>query len=391
MRTVTDDERRARLGRRHHLAAPAATVEAVASAMVGLHASDPATPFLSTAARMRAFKATALETALYDDRSLVRMLGMRRTLFVVPRDLAAVIEEACTKALGPPQRRRLAGWIESQGVSEDASAWVDDVCTRTLAALEARGEATAIELSADVPELATKLSFGEGKTWGGEVGVSTRILFLLAAEGAVVRGRPRGSWISSQYRWALTDRWLGAPLASIPYATASGELLARWLRAFGPGTRADIRWWTGWTERQTALALDAIAVEQVALEDGSDAFVLAEELPRVRRPTPWAALLPALDPTTMGWKQRGWYLGEHAGDLFDRNGNAGPTVWADGRVVGGWAQRPDGRIAVELLAAVDGPTAGRIEQRRRALERWFGAIRLTPRFRTPLERSLLDP
>jgi hypothetical protein len=357
--------------------------------MIGLHASDPVTPFLSAAARVRGFTPADLESALYEERSLVRILGMRRTLFIVPTDLTAVIEESCTKALGPPQRRRLISWIEEQRLAQDAAAWVDDVCARTLAALEARGEATAVELSADVPELTLKLIFGEGKKWGGEVGVSTRILFLLAAQGAIVRGRPRGSWISSQYRWAPTDRWLGAALEPIELATASGALLRRWLHAFGPATHVDIRWWTGWTQRQTALALDAIAVEQVELEDGTSGFLLAEDLRTVRAPKPWAALLPGLDPTTMGWKQREWYLGAHAPMLFDRNGNAGPTVWADGRVIGGWAQRPDGRIAVELLEAIDEATAARVEERRLALERWFGDVRLTPRFRTPLERSLL--
>jgi hypothetical protein len=389
MRTVTDDERRARLGRRHLLATPARSVEAAANALVGLHASDPATPFLSAMARVGGFTPSDLEAALYEERSLVRMLGMRRTLFVVPRDLAAVVESSCTQALGAPERRRLIGWIEAQGIAEDGQAWVGDVCARTLAALEARGEATAVELSADVPELTAKLTFGEGKTWGGQVGISTRILFLLAAEGSIVRGRPRGSWISSQYRWAPTDRWLGAPLERLPHATASGELLARWLRAFGPATRADIRWWTGWTERQTALALDVIAVEQVALDDDAEGYLLADDLRPVRAPAPWVALLPGLDPTTMGWKQRRWYLGDHADALFDRNGNAGPTVWAGGRVIGGWAQRPDGTVAVELLETVDAATATRVAERQQALERWFGEVRLTPRFRTPLERSLL--
>jgi hypothetical protein len=65
-------------------------------------------------------------------------------------------------------------------------------------------------------------------------------------------------------------------------------------------------------------------------------------------PDDWVALLPALDPTVMGWKERDWYLGGHAGDLFDRNGNAGPTVLHNGKVVGGWAQRPDGEVVYEL-------------------------------------------
>ena len=44
----------------------------------------------------------------------------------------------------------------------------------------------------------------------------------------------------------------------------------------------------------------------------------------------------------MGWKLRDWYLPAAAADAFDRNGNAGPTLWVDGRVVGAWAQAPDG-------------------------------------------------
>ena len=70
---------------------------------------------------------------------------------------------------------------------------------------------------------------------------------------------------------------------------------------------------------------------------GATGYVLAGDLEPTPRPEPVAALLPTLDPTTMGWKERDWYLGAHAGRLlFDGNGNAGPTIWWDGRVVGGW-------------------------------------------------------
>jgi hypothetical protein len=389
MRTITDAERRARLGRRHHLATPAASVVDAAAAIVGLHGSDPATPFLAARARVRRFATLDLEGALYEDRSLVRMLGMRRTLFLVPRDLVPIVEEACTRALGPPQRRRVIGMVEAQGIAADGAAWLDAVSVRTLAALEVRGEATAAELSKDVPELRAKLTFGEGKRWGGQFGMSTRVLFLLAAEGRVVRGRPRGSWISSQYRWAPVERWLGTRPERPTHASASSTLLRRWLGAFGPATRADIRWWTGWTDRQTTLALEGVVPEEVVLEDGREAFVAPGDARAVRRPAAWAALLPSLDPTTMGWRERGWYLGDLADALFDRNGNAGPTVWAEGRVVGGWAQRKDGRVAVEILTPVDAATADLIEAERARLEDWLGDVRLTPRFRTPVERALM--
>jgi hypothetical protein len=100
------------------------------------------------------------------------------------------------------------------------------------------------------------------------------------------------------------------------------------------------------------------------------------------------ALLPSLDSTTMGWKDRDWYLGEHAPLLFDRNGNAGPTVWANGRVVGGWAQRKDGEVVYELLEDVGTDARDAIEGRIAELRAWLGDVTVTPRFRSPHDRRL---
>ncbi|MEP6759004.1 MAG: winged helix DNA-binding domain-containing protein [Actinomycetota bacterium] len=388
MQVVDDEQRRARLGTRHALATRVDTVEAVAAAMVGLHATDPATVYLATRARMPTFADTELEDALYDRRSLVRMLGMRRTMFVVPIDLAAVMDAACTKALAPPQRRRLIAMLEEQGVARDGARWLRRVERATMSALHERGEATASELVTMVPDLGKKLTFGEGKAWGAEVGVSTRVLFLLATDGVIVRGRPRGSWLSSQYRWVPTDTWLGAPLDQLDRGTASAELLRRWLFAFGPATVTDIRWWTGWTAAQTKATLASVDTAAVALDDGAPAFLLADDTEPLATPEPWVALLPSLDSTVMGWKERDWYLGEHASSLFDRNGNAGPTVWADGRVIGGWGQGADGSIAVALLERVDRATRARVRQEQTTLAECLGDIRIIPRFRTPLEKEL---
>ena len=146
--------------------------------MVGLHSSDPATVYLSAWARVPGFVHGDLEAALYDDRALLRMLGMRRTMFVVPPDLAAVMQSACTDALLAPERRRLVKMLGEQGIATDPEAWLVDVESRVLSALEGRGEATAVELTEDVPELGTKLMFGAGKKWGGTIGLSTRVLFF---------------------------------------------------------------------------------------------------------------------------------------------------------------------------------------------------------------------
>jgi hypothetical protein len=93
----------------------------------------------------------------------------------------------------------------------------------------------------------------------------------------------------------------------------------------------------------------------------------------------------------MGWQERDWYLAPSLRTpLFDGSGNVGPTVWWNGRVVGGWAQRADGEIVWRLLDAdgVGREARAAIDVEAARLSAWVGATRITPRFRTPLEREL---
>ncbi|MGH3469901.1 MAG: DNA glycosylase AlkZ-like family protein, partial [Thermocrispum sp.] len=117
-------------------------------------------------------------------------------------------------------------------------------------------------------------------------------------------------------------------------------------------------------------------------------LALPGDLEPVPRPQPWVALLPALDPTAMGWAGREFYLGAHRGALLDTNGNVGPTVCRDGRIVGGWAQRPEGKMVYRLLADVGAEVTGRVAAEVARLDAWLGGVRVVPKFRTPLEREL---
>ena len=389
MRRLGVEERRARLGSRHLVAAASAGGPvAVVRALVALHATDPATVHLSAAARMRDPDVAAVERALYEDRSLIRMLGMRRTMFVVPDDLAPVVQAACTDAIAARERIRLVKRLQDAGVAADAGAWLAEVEQATLAALRARGEAAAAELSADEPRLRTSVLMAAGKPYEARQNVSTWVLAQLSMQGRVVRGRPRGSWISSQYRWSPVERWLPDGMPVRDAGEAAAELVRRYLAAFGPAPVADVRWWTGWTARATTAALSRLDTAEVDLGGGATGVVLADDLEPVAAPEPWVALLPALDPTPMGWSGRAWFLGGHGALLFDRSGNVGPTVWADGRIVGGWAQRADGEIAVRLLEDVGSDARAGVEAAAGRMAAWIGEVRFTPRFRTPLEREL---
>lgn len=391
MRSIDAAERRARLAVRHRLANDSRTddVADVVRSLVVLHATDPATVYLSVGARSHAATPAHLEKALYDDRALVRMLAMRRTMFVAPVELVPALQASCANALAHKQRRTYGRYIEQAGVIDgDVATWLAEVEAETHAALLTRGLATGAQLSKDVPRLRTQVNAAPDKAYSRPTNITTWVLVTLGCEGRIVRGRPNGSWTSSQYSWAPVESWLPDGVAALSVEQARAELVRKWLYAFGPAPVSDIKWWTGWTLGEVRATLAELDLVEVDL-DGTVGVLLAEDIDPVATPEqPWAALLPALDPTPMGWQTRDWYLGPHAPVLFDRNGNIGPSIWCDGRIVGGWAQRKDGEIVHRLLEDVGSEHAALIEREVAKTAAWYGDIRAIPRFRTPLEREL---
>ncbi|MEV8451109.1 winged helix DNA-binding domain-containing protein [Streptomyces sp. NPDC052095] len=385
MYRISDEQRRVRLGRRHLLATSARAVSpvSVARAVVALHATDAATVYLSACARLAEAGTAPVEQALYEDVSLVRQLSMRNTLFVVDRELAPCVDATNARAVAAKERRTLLKHLADDGNGLD-ERWLAEAERQTLAVLADRGTATGSELSAAVTVLRTKITVFPGKRAETVQGVASRVIRILAAEGRIRRDRPRGSWTSSQFRWTVSEPW---PVEEPEQSRA--ELARRWLRSYGPATEADLKWWTGWPLGQVRTALAAVDAEQVLLDGGATGWVLPEDLDPEPATEPWAALLPSLDPSAMGWADRGFHLpAEHREALFDRSGNIGPSVWWNGRIVGGWAQRADGEPVWRLLSDVGRDASAAIEAEASRFSRWVGPARITPRFRTPLEREL---
>ncbi len=396
MHRVDVAERRRRLAVRHGLSPRAAQSPAdVARQLVALHATDPATVFLSVRARMSEVTPADIEESLYERRDLVRMLGMRRTVFVVPAESVPVVQAAATDRVARDQRTHLLRHLARFSEVADPEPWLTDVERSVLGLLAERGgSATAAELSAAEPRLQTRLVAVSDKPYALDQPVTSRVLLVLAAQGHIVRTRPIGSWLSQQYRWALAGHWLtghgphpGPKPPSAGDAVARAELARQWLSAFGPAPLADLKWWTGWTTTQARQAVADLGVAEVDLE-GAPGVALAGDLDQTPEPDVWASLLPALDPTVMGWSDRSWFLGPHGKALFDGTGNAGPTIWLSGRVVGGWAQRQDGQIAVRLLEDVGTEAAALIDAEAERVGTWLKGVRVIPRFRTPVEREL---
>jgi hypothetical protein len=324
-----------------------------------------------------------LERVMYERRALWRMHTIRRTLFVVSARDVPLFEAAATRDIAARERARLIGWLTEIPA---AQGWLDDLSAQVMTVLGPR-ELTTRELGTLIPDLGRLVTIGSGK-WATPVGLASRLLYLMAMDGEITRARPVGTWRSSQYRWVSAAQWSGEELPRMGVDEARAELARRYLDTHGPATLTDLRWWTGWTLGHTRAALEQVETLEVELDSGETGLVLAADGPTDLPSSKSVAFLPSLDSTIMGWKERHWYLGDHGPQLFDTAGNAGPTVWSDGSVIGGWSQLPDGEVVYELLEDVTRPVARAVRDEAGELQRWLGGIVATPRFPSPLGRRL---
>jgi hypothetical protein len=374
MRHVDAGTRRTRLARLHLLTGRrAADAVTAARSVVAFAAWDTATVYLSGTARTGAADPGDLDRAMNEAGTLVRTTGPRGIPVVAPTDLLPVLLAVGEDNDRP--RSQLAdiaagqlGWSEStfDGLERDA-----------LALLRERGTITAADLAAAVPPLRKQVVYGTGTRAATIEGVAGRLLAALAAQGRVLRRTVAGR-----------DMWSPAPdMPRIPHADARTALTRAWLDRFGPATSADLRWWSGWSTEDVRRALAGCGAVRVDL-DGSQGYLLPGPDPEPD-PDPAVTLLPALDPTPMGWRRRDFFLPpEHRADVSDRSGGIGPTIWYDGRIVGVWAQRPDGGIGWTVFDPSDRTLGDEIELATKTLSGWLGDARIPARVVTPLHRRL---
>lgn len=357
MHTFSNEDRRRRLVVRHRLDPErrCATPEDVVDAVLAIHSSDPATVFLSIAARSADASIATIENSLYDRRTLVRHHAFRRTLWVMRPAFARAAHGSAGAKVAAVERRNLLRIVAASPATgcsdvDDAARWCREALDTIRSFIDDNGPTTTREIGRQFPELTVKLQLGMGTKHAGEAAAHTRVLLLAGFEADLVRTAPSNGWNTAEYAWAATNNWLEKPLAGMAVDDAATSVLQPWLERFGPATETDIKWWTGWTATQMRAALRAIDAEPVLVEDGDAAWIAAGDRATTDH-GPSIALLPGLDVATMGWKERSWYVSPAAIErTFDRWSNAGPTVWRNGEVVGGWAHRPDGSVAIELFS-----------------------------------------
>ena len=299
---------------------------------------------------------------------------------------------SCTPAV-PARSRRESGSDGSSSSRAQASRtiraggssrWSTRRCRRCGRAAKRPRPSSAVTC----PRSKLQLDVGEGTKWAGTISASTRVLALLAADGQIVRGRPRGSWTSSQYRWAPMSSWLPSGREGTGRGRgarrARGPLAAR---RYGPGTVADIKWWTGWTVGEVRRALADLASRR-SISMAAPGSCWPSDLAPVRAPAAVRGAAPGSRHDRDGLDRARLVpraartaavrpIGQRRARRSGGTGGSSAAGRNEGAVrssTGSW--RTSGADAMRAIDA---------EAER--LTSWLGSARVTPRFRTPLERE----
>ena len=292
--------------------------------LIGLQAQENLPPYLSLAARIEGFDPLELSDAI-EHKAAVRFLTLRGTIHVLlPHDALS---------LRPWVQRALDQQSSSNQMSRPAKGVpVDELVTETRRILEA-GPLPVKQLGERLAEV-----FPDGPAGALAHTARERV--------PMVQVPPRGLWKrSGGVVYQTVENYLGQPTTQVDVR----ELVRRYLRAFGPGTAADMTVWSRVTRLGPVFQEMQDELVVVECEDGKRRYdVPGAPYAEGDEPAP-VRLLGAYDNVWLSHADRQHIVPPEMGSRWaGTNGGVGNTVFVDGFMAGLWWVR-EGRVVTELF------------------------------------------
>ena len=341
MRTLTLRElNRATLARQVLLERRRISPLAAIERLVGMQAQWPPAPYIGLWSRLDGFRRSTLERAVLRG-DVLKPSVMRGTLHLVTaRDYPlfyAAFKEMLT-------------WFSPLQL-ERAQVAIPDV----LAVLR-DDRITHAEILAHLREAHPELTEMDWR----------RMVHAVRRHAHLIHARETAAWTTQP---AAVYEPVNAP-AEMDAHGARTEIVRRYLRAFGPSTKADIADWSGLRVRDFEHALDRLPTHRTS--EGRELFdVPRAPLPAGDVPAP-VRFLPKWDNVILGFADRTRVISDEIRkQVIGKNGDVAQTVLVDGVVAATWAVDPKGKVTVRPFAPLPRVWRRQVDDEAARLEAWL--------------------
>jgi hypothetical protein len=312
----------------------------ISNDLCGLHATGTIEPYLSLFVRMNNFKKDDLDRELYINRSMGRIRGMRKTLFIEPKEMIPIVHNSIRYTT----IQRDLKYLKYRGISKAEYGKL----SKQILALLHKDELSTSELK--------KILHSEKDI--------VAVISVMCDEMLLIRGKPLKSWKDRRIYYAPFKNYFpNLNLEEIDETVAIETLIGKYIKTYGPVTVEDIVWWLGITKGKVNGALLNLEdkTEIIKIKNLEYDYIINKTdldiLSKIKQDSFQSVnVLPDLDPYMMGYKNRERYVDyKNYEYIYDRSGNATTSILLNGVVIGIWdiVEKPNPQIKVFLFDEVE--------------------------------------
>lgn len=330
-----------------------------AAGRCGIQNSPPGSALLALHARVRNVTQERVDDAVAEQKILLQTWSLRGAPFYFPTVDAPVFTAGVLPPSEEAMRHFLPGLSQSLDtlglslteVTELTGAGIRDTLAGRRLAINELGAELAGDISAGLPRRQRVLWDAEGPYAPGQPlgeGVVHFCLRILTLRGVLCFAARAGN----KAPFVLVEEWLGRPIPDMEPEAARAELVRRYLRAYGPSTRAGFAAWAGIHAGDAGPWWNLVEDELTLVEHRGPSWVRTADLDVLRSPPKarGVRLLPPRDPYTQVRDRETIVDKKYHRDVWKTVGEPG-TVLADGKIAGIWRPRKSGRKLTVAVTA----------------------------------------
>lgn len=343
---------------KHHLtsASKADDILMITEDLCGLHATGTIEPYVQLFIRKNDFKKENLDKELYIKKTLGKIRGMRKTLFIFTKDLMQIVYPFVRNLTQEREQK----YLEYRNISPEEY----NMLSQKVLSLLKKEELSTREIKQQINSKKDLVA----------------VISVMCDQMHLIRGKPVSSWRDRRLLYAPFRKYFpNLNLSKYNENEALNLIIKKYITSYGPVTVEDIAWWSGLIKTKIKPILANLEEELVPIHISNvkhEYFLSLTDLKLLENLSPQsnANLLPLLDPYMMGYKNRERYVDiSNYEYVFDRSGNATQVILRDGFVIGIWdiILKPKPVFKLFFFTEVDQTTLKEITIKAKKLSRFI--------------------